>query len=1644
MPPLDNLTGALEDLFDLGENKNQSLDIAENGQVKKYGKLGDFANKFDQSSERNYLEEGYLRKDLFNVDPKQREILMQEPNITVLVKKRMFSTVAENFNPKFMDQDEKIFYKATKILFENKCKQLAAYEKLCKIDRAIAENGEFDTALIPLIIGLTDELLNTEFTGGIFPSVNTAGKENLGQTAKVIDQIKKVYTFSPNRQYTSWIKDNNKLFATQLGEGTGVIELTNVTQLNTTTTVHGESGGSCSLTLSDPYELMVITDSDIEKALSDATNVANNHLIFRMGQESADNIIARNTKALNDKRRRRGACDITFKINPETLLGRRVVAIADALGEEVNFTYESTLGLGDIGNGKSVVITEECLRGGALLGEHGLATKVNQRTTVEFAEVESKSTLNTEENLFKDIIINLFNKIQLDGSSRSINRELAKKNNYARRKIRFHFLGKLILQPMDQIHIYIGSKTVTDNKVLSGLQNSFTGLGVLQNANIMINDIKNTAYSAFKPSGNIDFEMEKSVMLGKDFPSYWWGVLRNQFVNDRGGTHVFGGLISKSSSTASNDSFSVSISGRDNLDYLTQGYVNFKPGAEVWNGALYDPLTPFQTKFDAVSSNFKGNTPVLLEENQKMLSSKKRHILKFKDGPLAGQNATGENLIHDAIIDNQNVKRRVFYAPDGLVYKWKEGIGTFVVYGDAFQANDPNKVLSSPTIAPPLAGQDIMNSISLLITGQPYNYATYYKAIREFGGNSLPDDKQSGSSGANSFYDSFRSDLKKRSLMWGNFIPFKNLVIGESQYSATLQGQTTIDNINTNINKDLIELQNLFDSVVMLETSYNENPTEGIFQSIEGIRNKIINIKLRINDANDAINKTLTSDAKSLSVVGSDVSFDYDNFINTSTSKDVNKNLFTPSLRKQIRKKINFLTRRFSWKVRANEDQNLMIVDDSYDKDYDIIAFEKELKNIELLNSEFTSVKDKVIAAAQVLNIEVFCDSQGHIRARPPQWNKIPSSIFYRMLQLKDDSGIQLFPEFLSDLFVNQLKGILQRIESLEDLIRLDVIILGSNKTNIDIENYINSKLKGAANAEGSFKFFSIEDGTIDSVEKIIEKKDFSKFENASKTTRFFTTQSRSDATLEMIEKADSNKQTDIKNKDLINSIISRIEKKTGQQVNLQDFLFKTEFGTADSVLKKTSRPNIVKLTIDLSNKIGERQKLVKIANSLLSNFKELKSIDNDKSIGNKILIPGTFNNSQIPEFFENLIEDESYDDFGPGSGSRYVVKNNRILGYTIEEDRPEYTHVSVSGQIDPNAIQVPLPSELGINNGGNALVTAEAVDYDMWRMYGMTQCTPVKVPFLSNPQSQCAPYASTLLSKARKNILKGTVNLVGNEYMQPGEIIYLEPRGLLFYVESVSHNFSYDNNFQTTLTLTYGHTPGDYIATPFDIIGKMIYINRDNTELINFQHSNVFNELNLGSVLLDTKYEIKDNNYADALFAGTYGTRNDTIIKNMIYYAASKINAHATKGSNINVKVELRIYSDTGVANDKLSKAASALKNILIYPDSAPNAAKNIKSANLSFDAEDNKGNSIIEIKTINMSDTKGERRRPSDAAYDHARNILESSHSATSQSKDSDKYIDNKMEIIYSSIIDCYITFEDAKPAIEGIESPKLGSSI
>lgn len=399
--------------------------------------------------------------------------------------------------------------------------------------------------------------------------------------------------------------------------------------------------------------------------------------------------------------------------------------------------------------------------------------------------------------------------MQLEANSRNAFQTTNKNTNYTRRKLRFNFSGKLLIQPMDTVSIYMSTKSRFDSKLLTGVNDLFTGVGFLQNLNNTVNDFKNAASSLFNPSGNVPIQIEKSVYVGDTFPNLLWSMMRSQFVTEKEGTHTFGGVVEKIGSNYSDGKFTVSVSGEDNSYYFKQGKINFKPGVDSFNGAFFDPLTPFKSKFDEIKTSTGNDSLELLDENKYLLGeSGKTSLVKHKNGPYVGEKVSPLNYVHDKSIDHTTGRiTKTFYAPDGLVYRWKEGIGVFTQFGSSQLLNSPNNVGTSNTFAEPFAGHDIMNVLSLLITGIPYNFANFFKVTQN--PDAVSSDTETRQDAAYTYMNSLKNSLAKSNSLWGNFIPFKNLVMDEQSFAKSVMQQGKINLQTNDLNAKLQKLSDL-------------------------------------------------------------------------------------------------------------------------------------------------------------------------------------------------------------------------------------------------------------------------------------------------------------------------------------------------------------------------------------------------------------------------------------------------------------------------------------------------------------------------------------------------------------------------------------------------------------------------------------------------------------------------------------------------------------------------------------------------------------------------------------------------------------------------------------------------------------------
>lgn len=1650
---LDDLSSSMLEQVGLAENVPSNLDH----RGTPFGKLGDFAGRIDQTEHRSYVETGSVR----NIKPRALEIISQEPDITVVIKKRIFSSLVENYRVDLMDDDEKLFLRATKRLFYNKCRQIAAYERLTKAERVVSKSdGVVSDFIFPAVFSLTDAL-------------NQIGVGFNKESRSVLETIRKVKKFSDPQFFTTWNIAREIPYATDTGQGTGTFDLTLVSQMSATNSVKlGE--GRASLTIEDPYKLMVITNNDIEQAISDAVSVFKQRSFFTVTENQLKETISNLRSRLNSIRQSRGATRIIFRQNEDTILFKKIRATIDEEGREINFSFSAgSFGLELFSFDPDTVDVDPS----GLSGRNGLSEGAG------------------EVDLFKQIVHNMYVLIGLQQTTRNDAREFNKLTNPIRRKMQLHYGNKPIIQPMDVVYIYVSSKTSNDAFVSQGLKLNVPDRSIANALDETVGNIE-SAFEDIKATfsgggnGQSHIEQEKNAIAGPDFPLWLWSMLRNDFLRQSAGTCVFVGIVEDAphSYSASNGKYTLNVNVNDNSSYFKMGQINISPSVEVFNSALYDPLTPFKLEFDESNGFLRGEVPQLLDANVRLLNSRS---IRAKSGRFVGS-PLNENRFYARDVELMNTGsgsvasraldrkfRRKFNIPDGFIYRWKEGIGSLVLFGEPYSPITPIlgsfRSESSPSItADPLAGQDVMNALSLMITGNPYNFNNFMRGALDWAKINKEDLFNEDLSV--SFFRGLINDLTRNNAVWGHFVPFKELIINERAYDFLARGEFDLIDRNQRLNDLLRERAEKYDELASYSSQAADSPlfyetgSGGLVEAtsditeLAALRALETDIKIldeQINEQQqaffDGITKQhLQNDEGTLGIFGDDISFDP-----TVTGMDGDTNE-TKRIKERIelRRRVNYLTQRRIWAVRGNEDANLFIVDDSYDKNYDIQAFEKALtQRIRLFESSYSDIFDKVQMIAKTLGLEVFADSQGHIRARPPQYNRMPSSIFRRMLQERVEKGIQIFPSYLERLFYNTIQGVSEQIEIVEDRIRLLSAAIGRTDDTA-IRRLITSGNSGLpAGVSPFFEFLTEENtGSLNQNLRILMDQDSPELQEDR--LKSITQSLNATVNFSIVKRADiinddvSFTGTSNAAASRITKISNRLTRRTRTTVpsNVQDIL------SNDRASQGVRQSDVLRVSGQIGNLIAERQRLIKTLANSIKNYRQGQSVnDPSSSSAQSLLLPNLSSDKvEFPEMLEHMIEDEQFDDLGVNSGKRYVIRDSQVLSLEIVEKAPDYTAVQVDGKLATGLVD--LPTGLNVGNGGNAIGTAWAVDYDLWRMYGFRGMLPDNKPFFSDPNTQCAPYAVFLLNLAREQVFRGNLSIFGNEFVQPGEVYYIDDRDLLFYSESVTHNYQYNGAYSTSMNLTYGHNPGEYIPTQLDIIGKGLYTNRHQADLVrNVRHERADDTTHLSVIVRDTNQpvEVTTAGAIKALVEGQYGDQNRKTLSNLML-TASGLLTPSSFGKVVNI--ELRVYknSDLNFQEDSnLIRVANGISSWLVNP------------TQLSLDGEDllptppgvNPSEPLIDpdrvsVSIVDLSPIVQDTRSPSSQAWSIARTIVSAAPmpkfiedlnalEEQAEGEASAAFIGSaanaalaELEVssLRASVIDVWITFNDVEDVLEG----------
>ena len=1481
------------------------------------GKLMGKAEEFD----RSYVEKG--REDIIEgnsieggkVSPlekaKIRQVYSQTPNFSIIIRKRAFSSLNHLYDPTFMDGAEQWLLRATKRLIERKCAVMAEYERLVKIERMMN-------------VGAT--------TGSILGTILTSAAEDqldVGEFSAMREMQKIIEARQPPN-VTTYFTDPDEPEISDLGHGHGAFEITTISDLNTELDLDGN--GSCSFTMEDPYRILFVNEEDIEISIKETMKSLGTRPIKNFQLNDLLNEAQIADEALTKSRLTRGISEITFSISMGSMSG--ATAILDALGFEL-----TSDNLDDVPEGQTLNSHERTLFGIVLNG-----LKV-------YEEMSRLSIMHGQNSNMQD-----------------------KDNaNYVRKRMRLFYLGKSIIQPMDTVNVYMDG----------GTRRSGEGEDVVETGNIFNLDgaIKTAAsvLSRYREDGTMEQGPDEQLLkqefrnFGKTSISFDdFKKLRTMQVSTECGTHVFGGIVRTVTDKfdASTGKYILSINVDSNMEWMKLSRYNSQPSLDQTQGLVYDPFTMFKHEIDTATGLPIGK-PMLLDENNRIIGVETKGGTKcrktfFDTGPDRGMDVKN---IEDLKVDVQRLGGRIqqmFHHAPGLRYRWKEGIMTAIydmstvdpLSGNLVDHKQLVRDVGLFTANTAFDNMDAANIICTMVTGQPYNVSTFIQSAMN-SGTFIVDTSLNGKRGYfSSLLDIQNSFIKTH----GNFEPYKRISIDSSDLAKAILLQQRLTGKSSEIRQLRTKHARLADKVANFKGSADKI-LKGLLKKLESKRLQIdTELISATNKFHDLTKKGAELEDNVIQIAGDDISFDLAGDIsNPTNAKEFGDRLFHATLRRRE-------------DVIYNKDKNLLIVSDEYDKDYDIQAFILQLREQlgDMWKSTWQSVHQLCQEVAKTLNFEFFCNSQGHLEFRPPQYNRTPASVLAAMLSLNHQSGIKVFPDFLLKLFQTREESVVNDIMLLEWEIVMNGALLGIGGA-VEVQKFVSSHT-------GSKTIFIISDDKDFGLTEVIkgnavigeeERKalrDLVRTANADiqvENSGLFTSKSQVNMYRELVgEFSDDVLQSDHHDfSTFYNDAVKEIAKRSGRPAKNFEEYDKAKVGVKRNGQSSPST-DVSNIISKISGLVSRRAKLLRTLERLLEQNLEFGEVnagaETKLKSGTAFNVVDLFkkknssNKDEVSGTYRKLIEDDTRDVLGHLSGDRFVIRDEHIINSSFVEQPPKMTVAQVQGA-------EPLVGEGSGKIVGMPIYVAYGVDYDMWRQYGWRNEKTFEKPMFWSADKQCAPYAVMLLSRQRKNIVTGTVTVFGNEFYQLGDVVYVADRHLLYYVHKVAHNISYNGNFKTTLHLKYGHPPGEYIPTPLDIIGKLSTAGAKSQNAFRIRREKSRSNVLLG-VLRFPKAEIDIADSAkESMLSGKFAVSNYKKLVNASIAAQREVDETDPENSS---KLFIMTYSgDKELQFDRRAAAAEWFQN----PEK-PTEAKNgvgINSFTSSDTAEINKDPKKLKVES-------------------------------------------------------------------------------
>lgn len=1345
--------------------------------------------KSTDSNHQSLTESGYsifLNQDKnSSFTPKSRNVVSMSPEAVVLIKKKAFSSLKSSNDLKWMDDTEKMFLRATKALFAIKVQQLRAYESLTKFKDYYAEHKEYNLSLLSQFLKEAEStadakaLKSNDFSGGVFSDIGdvfgyTAGQDAARRVTEEIADIIKRNAFSYDSTLTTWVVDPESEDNYSIGPGTGVIEMSSFFSFTTSCDV-SSNPSSATINIENPYRLMTVLEGDIESAIDEAVNGTLGLLSALANGEGS------------------------------VALGGKVPPID---GGEIISTALEASGLGDILGGTTV-------------------------------------------NL-----------------------------NHVRERLRSFYLGKGLVNPADSVNFFIRGNRTTESYEDGGGYSSIT----MDKTGLEVDDVMIRAEMRLNTSGLVDAESYRKLRQTVDnsfgMISVYGGFVKSVSESFQSGKWKMTINCVDNMAWLQWSRFNISPSLSDPKGILEDPLTPFDiplddTGAVVYGEGqqllqenkdlLHSGLLSYDSGLLAGQNASEGN---ILQgqyngagslDGAKVLQHPSGFVYRWKTGIIT---ATAGFQVADPTqeANRQSQTDRSQYgltvAEDVLSNLDIANILSVLIIGEPYNVETFMKRTfeahsrinrSSTTLDPadPLSAviESVRRQNDYYGNFQPYRMitmsnSTIQQTISAVGKLEVAKNSVDLLQRRKISIKRRISDLRKNAHTQ-NGILINALEAEIQSISAAISDHVRVGLQAGQISSaDNAVIQfSLFGSNPSLPTSSNEAREHDINRAtmLLGAQRKIDQVRLNsdnnlfiVSDQYD-YNTDLRPFLLRLNRSGWKLfDSDYVDVYNKCTAATSHLKLeffCNPNGHLEFRppawNKVPYSVLEEAINMSRETGRTIIpdFITNMFQTRIDSLYLDIHTQNIRIVlialmlgrYPDSTLIPNMITSGGDSLEFfgvkspepkGFFGNLLGGIPGMSSGATNDSSIPLTRVGDLTEQNNVSLGNGINISFTSTEEKGDVLDADTETILGAFDVIYRESAGVSDDLYGAILGIGTPPATAGGA--------ATVENLNAI--RNSF-----MSKTGRdpaknlgidlnigfqskdfFFGSATGSDAAERAVDnllgESDilSKLESAISERD---SLVSLLKNNIAKRTELEEIeqMFYGDYGSEDEIKSMSGNSAIAKLTRGLKS-IGEPLQAVN------------RGINAIKDI-----LTGSAAKGSI---FDHLIEDDRRNLLGPGSGSRFIIGEENILSASFSENPPEFTRVDIKGDL-PLGVADALERSLE-----GYYLWAGATDFDLWRQYGYKQKN-IKVPFISDPESQGRPYAILELQMQRALINKGSVTLAGNEFYRPGDVVYLSEKGLLYYVNSVNHSFSIGQSFTTTLDLTYGHPPGIYLPTPLDVIGQ-------------------------------------------------------------------------------------------------------------------------------------------------------------------------------------------------------------------------------